>query len=70
MHASNGDAVAAKNAYTKSAELQKGAVHSFDLAPKSALDPQPFAAPLLHLLEVAAVCVVRVVGFLVGQVRH
>ena len=34
------------------------------------LDPQPVAAPLLDLVEVAAVGIERVVGFLVGPVTH
>jgi hypothetical protein len=34
------------------------------------LDPQPVPAPLLNLVEVAAVGVVRVVGLLVGPVTH
>ena len=39
MHASNGDVVAAKNAYVKSAELQKAGLHKFDMTPKSELEP-------------------------------
>lgn len=42
VHASNGDTVAAKNAYTKSAELQKGGMR-FDRTPKSELELQPFS---------------------------
>ena len=43
VHASNGDVVAAKNVYVKSAELQKAEVHKFDMTPKSELEPQPFS---------------------------